>query len=148
LKAISREVRAGRCCVTFTPTSALAYTITVRYGGDVHHLPGSDVALVRTSILATSTTVSCSPSTVAVGAISSCVAIAAGLGAQRVDVSFMVGGGAFGSEQCRAGKTSEICAIPFSAAAAGRYTVVAKYPGDPGHAPSSAHATVTVAAAP
>ena len=146
LKAISGKVRAGRCTVTFTPTSALAYTITARYGGDVHHLPGSDVTVVRTSILATSITVGCSPSSVRAGATSSCTAIAAALGAQRVDITFKLSGGSAGSEQCRTDKTSEICTVPFSAASAGSYTVIAEYPGDAGHAPSSAHAMVTVVA--
>ena len=130
------------------PTSALANTITARYGGDVHHLPSSDVTVVRTSILATSTTVSCSPSNVGVGATSSCTAIAAGLGAQRVDVTFKVSGGTVGRGRCTTGKTSEICTVPFSAASAGSYTVAAEYPDDPGHAPSSGHAAVTVAEVP
>lgn len=82
LKVERGKASAARCAVTFTPSSPVAYTITARYGGDVHHLQGDDRAVVRTARLTTATTVSCTPLSVKVGAMSSCTAAATGVGSR------------------------------------------------------------------
>jgi hypothetical protein len=146
LRAEHGKVAAARCSVTFTPTRPLAYTISAHYGGNVHHLPGNDAAVIRTSRLATSTTVSCAPSSVKVGVKSSCTATATDVGLPAVTITFKVSGGTASGELCRPGTSAEVCTVGFSAASAGSYSVAAAYPGDAGHGPSGGHTTVTVTA--
>ena len=97
------KVSAARCAVTFTASSPLAYTITARYGGDVHHSPGTDQAVVRTARATSATTVSCTPSSVKVGVMSSCTATATGVGSPPVTITFKVSGGTVSGERCSAG---------------------------------------------
>ena len=146
LKVKHGKVSAARCAVTFTASSPLAYTITARYGGDVHHSPGNDQAVVRTARATSATTVSCTPPSITIGAMSSCTATATGIGSPPVTITFKVSGGTASGERCAPGRTVEVCTVGFSAASAGSYAVAAAYPGDTGHRPSSGHATVTVTA--
>lgn len=144
LKAVKGRVAASKCSVTFTPSTPLAYTITARYAGDVHHSPGKDVAVIRTSRAVTSTTVDCAPASVKGGVNSLCTATATNVGYPAVMITFSAKGGIVSGELCTRGRGAESCSVSFSAASAGSYSVLAEYPGDAGHEPSNGHTTITV----
>jgi hypothetical protein len=142
------------CSVTFTPNAVVgtgAHTISAGYGGDATYDQSSGREAV-TVVRATSTGVSCSPGTVAVGQATRCtVTVTDPVGGPGSTPSGRVmfartGGGEFNAPECTllgAGR-SATCSVTYTPSATGSQTITADYRGDAGHADSSGSETVTV----
>src|SRR2546426_2756089 len=148
------------CSVRYTSTAlgTGVRTITATYGGDATHAGSSGTTLVadppkRT----TTTTVSCSPGTVPVGAPTTCTATVTDTDTGTATtptgtVSFTNSGGpgTFSSTTCTLSGTggSATCSVTYtpSAVSSGMHTIKANYGGDATHSDSQATTTVAVTA--
>jgi hypothetical protein len=154
------------CSVTYTPSAlpmhGSAQTIIAQYGGDAKHA-GNILSLGFTFLTVitprpTSTSVTCAPGTLAVGAVSSCTATVTDTDSGTAitpagTVSFgSSGAGAFGGSPCTLSQTSPAvasCTVTYTPGASGvptrSDTITASYGGDDAtHAASSGTAAVTV----
>jgi hypothetical protein len=143
------EVSTGTssCQVTYTPSAAGSgsHLLTASYSGDDAHAPGIAQEAVAINRVTTSTSVSCSPASVAIGQGTSCVATVTGANASAGPptgaVSFTTNGpGAFSATGCQlagSGATAS-CAFGYtpSAIGPGTHQLTAAYGGDGGHAAS------------
>jgi len=151
--AATCTLASGTCSVTFTPPANFSgmITITGSYGGDVDHSSN-----VGTEVVAwgrtTSTAVVCAPSTLAVGAPSTCTATVTdtGTGAPITPtgtITFTQSSptlGTFGSGgTCTLSSGS--CAVTFTPGSGqeGTITITASYPGDSSHLSSSGQASIS-----
>ncbi|TMI57412.1 PKD domain-containing protein, partial [Candidatus Bathyarchaeota archaeon] len=134
---------SASCQVTYTPSGVGSHGITGAYGGDANHgsSTSSPVFSLAVTLRTTSTSVSCNPSTVAVGQATSCTATVAdtsGTGAVTPigTVTFTPGG------PCTLSGGS--CSVDITPSAQGALTVSAGYGGDSVHGTSSGSTIVTV----
>ena len=148
------------CSASYTPgqVGSGSHGIAASYGGDPTHGISSGQTTVAVTTRSTSTSVSCSPSTVAVGQTTSCTAtvtdIAAGTASTPTgSVSFTsdTAGGSFSSSgSCSlspTGTAGEVsCAVSYTPGqvGSGTHTITANYGGDSAHATSTSAGTVTV----
>ncbi|MET9020692.1 Ig-like domain repeat protein, partial [Actinopolymorpha sp. NPDC004070] len=148
------------CQVTYTPSGASARTdtITANYSGDSTHATSSGtttVSVTTTGLHSTSTDVSCTPSSVAVGQATTCTATvtdtaAAGQTTPAGTVSVTSSGaGTLGGNPCTLSETNPgeaSCQVTYtpSGASARTDTITANYSGDSTHATSSGTTTVSV----
>ena len=152
---------SATCSVTYTPDSVGtgAHAITADYRGDANHGASSGSGTVAViAPRSTSTNVSCSPDTVAVGAPSSCTATvtdtAGGSASTPTGTVGLAsnGAGSFNDDQCTLEQTSPGvagCSVSYTPGADGvprnTDTITATYGGgDATHAASSGTAAVTV----
>jgi hypothetical protein len=140
---------SGQCSVTFTPTVIGTQTITASYGGDSVHTGSSGTTSVTAGQRASSTAVSCAPSTVQVTQPTSCTATvsdASGAGAvtPQGTVTFTTNGaGTFSSTTCTLDPTGK-CSVTYTPSATGTHTITATFGGDAVHTGSSGSTNVTV----
>ena len=140
------------CSISFSSTAAGTYTISAEYPGDTTDgsSDASTKVLVTTPLPATSTSVSCSPSTIATAQTSSCTAMVTQITGPQAPpgVSFSSSGtgGTFTSEGCSTsdGGAAESCTVTFSSTSTGGFTVTASFPGDSDAAPSQGTTPVSV----
>jgi hypothetical protein len=143
---------SGSCSVTYTPSAIGdgSHAVTGSYGGDASHLTSSGGDTVTVTKRSTETTVSCTPSTVAVDEPTTCTATvtdASGGSASTPtgSVSWSSGGaGDFSTASCTLVAGS--CSVTYtpSAVGSGSHAVTGSYGGDETHLDSSGGDTVTV----
>ena len=141
------------CTVDFSAYAAGGYILGASYPGDAQSAASSADANVTVTLHPTTTTVSCAPTAIPVGAMAQCTATASGVGPTRSQIDFQtrspVGAvGVFSSEACTAGTGTATCTADFSGNLPGGYGVSASYPGDLVSSASSANATETVTSHP
>jgi hypothetical protein len=147
-------------CAGFTPISAsgVAMSATSRFiqycaqlsTTDAGQTPSVDDVTIAYSIgpHATSTSVSCTPSTIPVNGATTCTATVtdtAGAGGTTPtgSVTFSSDSGTFsGGGTCTLNASGQ-CSVTYTATVAGPHTVTAPYGGDSGHAASSGNTSVT-----
>jgi len=147
------------CVVSYTPAqggSGTTQNITAAYGGDGSHAPSSGQAALILTVRTTSTAVTCSPHTVAVGQATSCTATVTDAEqsptAPTGTVTFTsdTSGGTFSSSSCTlaAGSTSgqASCAVSYTPGQVGVGTqnITVAYGGDSSHTASSSETQLTV----
>jgi hypothetical protein len=152
-------IREAVCSVSYTPGQIGSGTqnITVSYGGDGHHLASSGQVTLYVTPRYTSTDLTCSPGTVAVGQATSCTATVTdrtypGPTTPTGVVTFVTdtGGGSFSSSSCTLSPASTAaqaaCSFSYTPgeAGSGTQTVTASYGGDGIHAASSGQAAIAV----
>jgi YVTN family beta-propeller protein len=152
-------IREAACSVSYTPGQIGSGTqnITVSYGGDGHHLAGSGQVTLYVTPRYTSTDLTCSPGTVAVGQATSCTATVTdrtypGPTTPTGVVTFVTdtSGGSFSSSSCTLSPASTAaqaaCSFSYTPgeAGSGTQTVTASYGGDGIHAASSGQAAIAV----
>jgi hypothetical protein len=152
------------CKVTFKPSAAVPATIKASYPGDGGHDASSESTSLtvnaETGSNGTSTEVSCSPPTLALGNHSECEVTVrdianTGASAPKGEVRFEGIGvqGAFepATKKCKletvTGTPSASCTITFKPSAVGAGTIKAIYPGENGHEASNGSTPLTVTAA-
>jgi large repetitive protein len=143
----------GVCSITVTGATAGSATIKASYPGDSNNAPSSGTGSL--SVLAsTTTTVNCTPTSVAVSATSSCIVTVTGTAGNVAgtvvtfsQASGSTGKAAFPSPASCTLTAGGTCSITVTGAAAGSVTVTAAYPGDANNGASSGSATVAVQAA-
>jgi hypothetical protein len=156
---VSGTGAAAGCQVAYTPRTVGGgtHTLTAAYSGDAAHPADGTQAIVTVSGRATSTTVACEPTTLALGQATTCTATVTDtnpgpaltptrtvrFSATKNDVvtpnpCTLSGGGAI--------TTCQVMYTP-SASGSGRHTLTARYIGDPTHARSTGQTTITVLAA-
>jgi Bacterial Ig-like domain (group 1)/Bacterial Ig-like domain (group 3)/Calx-beta domain len=144
---------SGSCSVTYTP-SALGtgmHTVTGSYGGDAVHTGSEGQATVQVGGRSTRTSVSCTPSGVAVGQPTTCTAtVTDTAGGTAITPTGSVswsssGSGDFSSASCTL-NASGSCSVTYTptAVGSGSHTVTGSYGGDANHLASSGSDTVTV----
>jgi hypothetical protein len=149
------------CSVGYTPSAVGMNELFIQYHGDAEHA-GNILSIASASVTAiaprpTSTSVSCSPDTVAVGTPSSCTATVRNAdGGPASTPSGTVGlasngPGGFSDDRCTLDKTRPgvaACAVTYTPAAEGAPTstdtITATYGGDATRADSNGTAAVTV----
>lgn len=147
---------AGTCGVTFTPTTAAGspQTITGSYSGDPGPNPNNGPATGTTPLIvvlsASTTFISCVPSSVPVGSSSTCTASVTGYSpAGNVQFS-QVSGAATTSittpVYCTLSQGT--CIVIVSTSLAGSANIVGAYSGDSNNYPSQSTTTLTVSTAP
>jgi len=147
------------CAVSYTPGpggSGTTQTVTAAYGGDSSHAASSGQAALILTVRTTSTTLTCSPRTVAVGQATSCTATVTDAEqsptAPTGTVTFTsdTSGGTFSSSSCTlaAGSTSgqASCAVSYTPGQVGVGTqnITVDYGGDSSHTASSSETQLTV----
>ncbi len=137
------------CSVTVTGGSPGQATIQASYPGDASNAASSATASV-TVLAATTTSVSCTPSDVGIGAASTCTATVAGaVGTIAGEtVTFSQLSSEIGSVTISPPGTCDLgsagsCSISVTGAAPGAVTVEAAYPGDAENGASSGTASLT-----
>jgi hypothetical protein len=123
---------SGQCSVLFTPTSSTTspVTITATYGGDASNapgLPGSFSFAVAKSSATTS--VSCSPSPVSLGASSMCTATVTG-SAPTGTIMWASSGVANFSPAPICSLSGGTCSVYYTPSSSGSITITATYQGD------------------
>src|SRR6185437_15816564 len=147
------------CVVSYTPAqggSGSTQTVTAAYGGDGSHAASSGQAALILTVRTTSTAVTCSPRTVAVGQATSCTATVTdpeqSPTAPTGTVTFTsdTSDGTFSSGSCTlaAGSTSgqASCAVSYTPGQVGSGTqnITVAYGGDSSHTASSDETQLTV----
>jgi hypothetical protein len=145
---------AGTCPITVTGATAGSVTIKASYPGDANNAASSGTGTLTVTGGATTTTVSCLPASVAIGAASTCTATITGTSGAVAGtaVTFSQASGSTGRVTFPSPATCALaaggtCSIAATGAAAGSVTVSASYPGDSSNGPSSGSATLAVQAA-
>ena len=138
--------RALSCLVDYSPSSLGVQTITAAYPGDSQDLPSSATFTLTVTLIPTTTSLTCSPSSVQPGKATHCVA-----DVESRDGSSPTGGvtfsssdarGAFGKVACssqnypRSDGRELACTVDYTPSAAGAQTVTAVYSGDAAHSSS------------
>jgi hypothetical protein len=147
------------CVVSYTPAqtgNGTTQTITAAYGGDSSHAASSGQAALILTVRSTSTALTCSPHTVAIGQATSCTATVTDADSSPTTptgtVTFTAdnGGGTFSSSSCTlaAGSTSgqASCTVSYTPgqAASGTQNITVAYGGDSSHSASSSETQLTV----
>ena len=146
------------CSVNFNPTGAGTGFVNVVYGGDATHSPSLGQSSVTVLVHSTTTSVVCSPSSVAVNQASTCTVSVTDNALSPVTPTGPVlfsldpasaAAGSFngGGNACGLGRVSvatSSCSVNFNPIGAGVGVVDATYDGDTVHSVSSARSTVTV----
>ena len=142
------------CSVTYTPSpgSGSSQSIVGAYAGDASHLGSSASTSMSISDRASTTSVSCAPTSLVTGQSTTCTAVVSDAGPEgSVAPSGSVawsstGSGSFSPPSCTlSGDGSRSCSVTFVPTASASYSVSASYAGGPDHLPSSsAPATLTV----
>jgi hypothetical protein len=147
------------CVVSYTPGpggSGTTQTVTAAYGGDSSHAASSGQAALILTVRTTSTTLTCSPHTVAVGQATSCTATVTEASQSpttptgTVTFTSDTSGGTFSSSSCTlaAGSTSgqASCAVSYTPGqiGVGSENLTAAYGGDSSHTASSGPAQLAV----
>ena len=150
--AATCTLASGTCSVTYTPNNNLAGTVTITgsYGGDLDHAISSNSAAVFWG-RSTSTAVVCAPSSLVVGAPSTCTATVTDTSpgspttpTGTVTFSASPSGGTFSSGgSCTLSSGS--CSVTFTPGSGqeGPITITASYSGDSSHQVSSGNASIT-----
>ncbi len=150
------EVGIASCSVTFTPTSTDDYNLRARYSGDTvgdGHVRSQVRIRFTVSLRTTTTTVVCSPSTVAINQATTCTATVTDTVGSAVSpkgtVTFTssVGTSTFSATSCTlSGSTASVtCSVTYTQTdTTTTATITATYDGDGAHATSSGTTTVTV----
>jgi hypothetical protein len=161
------ETRPGgaSCTVTYTPEAVGTGSVSIiaQYSGDAKHFGGilsiGGEVLGVFALRSTSTVVTCSPSTVAVGNASSCNAVVtdtdvAPRSAPSGTVDFTSSGaGSFAAASCTlrgASGALRHCFMSYtpSGRGSGSHTITASYGGDATHAASTGHVDLVIVVAP
>jgi hypothetical protein len=144
------------CSVTYTPAagSANQQTISGTYRGDTTHLGSGASTSISISDRASTTAVSCTPTSVVTGRPTTCTAVVSDAGpegplAPSGSVTWSsTAAGSFSPASCTLSGTGDrSCSVSFVPTATGTHAVNASYAGGPDHLPSSsssAPATLTV----
>ena len=143
----SCSLSGGSCTVSFTPSTAGADSVTANYAGDTNHAASSGTTTVTASARGSWSDVQCSPPRMLVGSPSTCQATVtdtswgtASTPSGKVAFSSSGSAGTFSATSCTLSNGS--CSVTFTPTAAGTATITATYTGDPGHAGSSAQASI------
>jgi DNA-binding beta-propeller fold protein YncE len=140
-------LNGGQCSVTYSPSShTTPITITANYGGDPTDLPSSGSAslVVRVS---TTTTVGCSPISVAVGSAVSCTATVTGASPTGMISWSSNSQGTFSSPSCT-NSTGQCSTTYTPSSSTSPVTITAAYGGDFYNSVSSNNFALTVTPAP
>src|SRR6266568_3109214 len=142
------------CQVTYTPIAVATHTITGTYSGDTIHLSSQGSASIGFGKDSTTTSVNCSPSSVAINQATTCTVTitdtsSVGPTAPTGTVSFTSnGGGSFTGSPCSlVGQTgtSSSCQVNYTpTSGAGTHGITATYNGDATHSASSTSFSLTV----
>src|SRR2546425_2509888 len=138
------------CSVTYTPTAIGAQTITGSYGGDSAHTTSSGTANINPTN--TSTSVSCTPSTIASGQSTTCAATVTDTSSTPTTptgiVTLNAGNGTFTGAPCTLAGTGATgsCSVNYTLKpiAARTDIVTGTYAGDVAHSGSSGSFSLTV----
>ena len=145
--ALTCKLSWGSCNVAYIPTSPGTVTITASYGGDKYNPVSSRTFSLTVTQKASTTTVSCSPTSVVVGStktIKCTVHVTGYLPAGSVSWSDNgTGSVTFSSTTCSLSATGR-CSVTMTATAAGSVTIHAAYGGDGNNTPSSGTAGLTI----
>ncbi|MHB8565463.1 MAG: Ig-like domain repeat protein [Nitrososphaerales archaeon] len=139
------------CSVSYTPTSASGspVTITANYGGDGSNLASSaattPITITGGSPVSTSTSVSCSPTSIAVGEISNCTATVLGSSPTGTVTFSTVGSGSVSLSSSSCTLASGSCYVNATGTSNGTVTVDAAYSGDSNNKASSGQTLLTIA---
>ncbi len=144
----------GSCSVSYSSTLIGHHLITAAYGGDSTHAPTQGTFNLAVTVHGTTTSVTCSPPSVAVSASTSCVLTVSDTSSSRTaptgTVSLSTGStGSFSSTSCALTVSSpgvSICSAKYrpSAVGSGLHTIMASYSGDSTHSPSVGTSSLTV----
>ncbi len=147
------------CVVSYTPGqtgSGTTQTVTAVYGGDGSHAGSSGQAALTLTVRTTATTLTCKPSTVAIGQGTSCTATVTDATqsptAPTGQVTFTsdTSGGSFSSNSCTlapdstSGQASCVVSYTPRQVGFGTQNITAAYGGDSAHTFSSGQAQLTV----
>jgi PKD repeat protein len=154
---ITCTLSSGSCSITFTPSASGSASVTGTYGGDSSHSTSSGSATVAVGNRATSTSVSCSPSSVTNNTVTSCVATltdtdVGGVITPTGSVGFVSNStGVFAQPSCALAPTGTVgvasCSVNYTPGVTGSHAVTVSYPGDSSHLSSSGGVTVMVVSA-
>jgi len=138
------------CSVTATGATIGPATIQALYPGDAGNANSSGTANLTVTKAATSTSVSCTPSTVNIPGVSTCTATVTGAAGKIVGetITFSQPSGETGSVNMTSPATCSlssggVCAISIIGGTPGAVTIEAAYPGDASNAASSGTASIT-----
>src|SRR3989454_2142118 len=142
------------CEVTYTPVGVATHTITGSYSGDTIHLASQGSASIGFGKYSTTTTVACSPSSVAINQVTTCTVSVSdtttiGPTTPTGTVSFASNGaGAFAGSPCTLVSqtaTSSSCQVTYTpTSGAGTHSIAATYNGDATHNGSTQAFSLTV----
>jgi hypothetical protein len=144
------------CSLSYSPTVGGHHLITGSYPGDAAHSGSSKAFSLLVSLVPTSTSVKCSPTTMATSASTTCNVIVLDTSSNPTTptgtVSFATNSsGTFtpSSASCGLAQGSMVgnatCMISYSPSVGGNHTIAGSYLGDTVHAPSSGQALLIVA---
>jgi hypothetical protein len=130
----------ARCSVTFTPHHAGGLKIYASYSGDATNASSRSSTAITATVVST-TTVGCSPASVAVGRPSTCTATVTAGNHPSGTISFATNGasGAFSSPTCTLvliGGNQSRCSVTFTPSQLATVKVYASYSGDAFSPPS------------
>jgi large repetitive protein len=144
---------SGKCSVDYTPSAVGTgtHTVTGMYSGDAAHNGSSGSAALTVTKRSTSTSVSCTPASVAVGEKVSCTATVTDSSGGSAStpggtVSWSSNGaGNFSSSSCTLNGSGS-CSVDYtpSAVGTGTHTITGSYDGDASHTGSSGSYELTV----
>src|SRR5439155_359271 len=137
----TRTSGVASCQVTYSPISVATHSITGTYSGDTIHLSSQGSASIGFGKDSTTTSVNCSPSSVAINQATNCTAVVAdssGSGGVTPTGNVLLTPG--GSCALVSGS----CSVNITPSSSGSLSVSASYGGDSSHGTSSGSTTVLV----
>jgi hypothetical protein len=137
------SLQNGRCSITMTATAAGEAVIQANYGGDPGNLPSSETHTLTVRQARTTLSVSCTPSSVAVGSSTTCTATLNGyfgtVSGETVSWSHVSGKGSvtFPSPATCTLSSTGTCSVILTGETVGRVAIGATYSGDTNNVGSS-----------
>ncbi len=133
---------SGSCSSNYTPSIAGAQTITGSYAGDSNNLGGSGKSSLTVQARSSTTSVECSPSSVASSSATRCSATVSGLSPTGTIIWSASGKGTFSTKSCSL--SSGNCGISYTPSSSGGQTITGLSSGDAANKPSSGSTTIKV----
>src|SRR3989449_4403420 len=155
---LSGSAGTASCSTNITPTAAGTLGVTTNYNGDTNHNGSEGSTIVTVNKRVTSTSVSCTPSTVANSTSTNCTATVTDTDVGTIttptgSISLSSNStGAFSSPTCTLAATSTVgvskCSVTYTPGKTGSHGISGAFAGDSIHLAGSGSVTLTVVSQP
>src|SRR2546422_1214190 len=155
---LSGSAGTASCSTNITPTAAGTLGVTTNYNGDTNHNGSEGSTIVTVNKRVTSTSVSCTPSTVANSTSTNCTATVTDTDVGTITTPTGSIGlssnstGAFSSPTCTLAATSTVgvskCSVTYTPGKTGSHGITGAFAGDSIHLAGSGSVTLTVVSQP
>jgi len=155
---LSGSAGTASCSTNITPTAAGTLGVTTNYNGDTNHNGSGGSTIVTVNKRVTSTSVSCTPSTVANSTSTNCTATVTDTDVGTITTPTGSIGlssnstGAFSSPTCTLAATSTVgvskCSVTYTPGKTGSHGITGAFAGDSIHLAGSGSVTLTVVSQP